>query len=236
MSSESWFYAHDGEQHGPVTTAVLQEMAGTGRLGREDLVWSEGMEEWVPAGSRAELFGFGGAEPAAAPTATVGYATPASLSYFHGGALPAEYAGFWHRFVAFIIDGVILWIPGFLFQIAVRSLAVVKPAVPFHSRSIIVFAPAAGLWGADVVVRWLYYALFEASHFQATPGKMALGLVVTDETGHRIGFGRATGRYFAKLISALILYIGFMMAGWTEKKQALHDILASTLVLKKRVA
>jgi len=85
-------------------------------------------------------------------------------------------------------------------------------------------------------VRWLYYALFEASHFQATPGKMALGLVVTDETGHRIGFGRATGRYFAKLISALILYIGFMMAGWTEKKQALHDILASTLVLKKRVA
>jgi uncharacterized RDD family membrane protein YckC len=94
----------------------------------------------------------------------------------------------------------------------------------------------AGAWAADMVMRWLYYAFFEASEFQATPGKMALGLIVTDEEGVRIGFGRATGRYFGKILSGLILYIGFMMAGWTQKKQALHDILAKTLVVRKGIA
>ena len=62
---------------------------------------------------------------------------------------------------------------------------------------------------------------------------MALGLLVTDRQGNRIGFGRATGRYFGKIISALILFIGFMMAGWTERKQALHDMMADTLVVRK---
>jgi uncharacterized RDD family membrane protein YckC len=73
----------------------------------------------------------------------------------------------------------------------------------------------------------------ESSARQATLGKMALGIVVTDLDGNRIGFGRATGRYFAKILSALILLIGFIMAAFTQKKQGLHDIIAGTLVVKK---
>jgi uncharacterized RDD family membrane protein YckC len=85
---------------------------------------------------------------------------------------------------------------------------------------------------ASLMMNWLYYALFESSSKQATLGKMVCKLVVTDERGSRIGFGRATGRYFGKIISGLILCIGYMMAGWTERKQALHDTMAGTLVIK----
>jgi uncharacterized RDD family membrane protein YckC len=84
-----------------------------------------------------------------------------------------------------------------------------------------------------LILQWLYYALMESSNKQATLGKLALGIVVTDLSGGRISFGRATGRYFGKIISGLILYIGFIMAGLTEKKQALHDIMASCLVVLK---
>jgi uncharacterized RDD family membrane protein YckC len=81
---------------------------------------------------------------------------------------------------------------------------------------------------------WLYHALLESSEWQATAGKKALGLAVTDLAGHRISFARASGRHFGKIISGLIpLGIGYILAGLTEKKQAIHDMLASCLVLRK---
>jgi uncharacterized RDD family membrane protein YckC len=83
------------------------------------------------------------------------------------------------------------------------------------------------------VINWLYFTILESSPKQATLGKMALGIVVTDLNGNRISFGRANGRYWSKIISSMILLIGYMMAGFTEKKQALHDIMAGTLVVKK---
>jgi uncharacterized RDD family membrane protein YckC len=73
----------------------------------------------------------------------------------------------------------------------------------------------------------------ESSARQATLGKMALKLAVTDLEGERIGFGRATGRYFAKFLSWLTLLVGFFMAGFTQRKQGLHDILAKTLVISR---
>ncbi|MER3416968.1 MAG: hypothetical protein C4297_12250 [Gemmataceae bacterium] len=73
----------------------------------------------------------------------------------------------------------------------------------------------------------------ESSRTQATLGKMALGITVTDLEGNRIGFGKATGRFFGKIISALIFYIGFVMAAFTEKKQGLHDMMAGCLVVNK---
>jgi uncharacterized RDD family membrane protein YckC len=83
------------------------------------------------------------------------------------------------------------------------------------------------------VATWLYFALMESSAKGATLGKMALGIKVTDLTGSKISFGRATGRYFGKIISGAILYIGYIMAGFTQQKQALHDIMAGTLVINK---
>ncbi len=85
-----------------------------------------------------------------------------------------------------------------------------------------------------IVVTWLYFAAMESSAQQGTLGKMALGLFVTDLQGHRVTFGRASGRFFAKIITGLIpFFIGYIMAGFTAKKQALHDMIASCLVLKK---
>jgi uncharacterized RDD family membrane protein YckC len=80
---------------------------------------------------------------------------------------------------------------------------------------------------------WIYEAIMLSSEQQATLGKMAMGIMVTDLAGRRITFARATGRHFAKWISALILGIGFLMAAFSEKKQALHDMMAETLVVTK---
>ena len=84
-----------------------------------------------------------------------------------------------------------------------------------------------------MIAVWLYFALMESSGKGATLGKMALGIKVTDLNGNGISFGTATGRFFGKMISGVILYIGFIMAGFTEKKQALHDIMAGCLVVNK---
>ena len=91
-----------------------------------------------------------------------------------------------------------------------------------------------GFFGIIFVVSWLYYALSESSSWQATLGKKILNLKVTDISGQPISFGRASGRYFAKIITGMIpLMIGYIMAGFTEKKQAIHDMIASCLVLRK---
>ncbi len=84
-----------------------------------------------------------------------------------------------------------------------------------------------------LVLEWLYYSLMESSAWQGTLGKKALGLRVTDLQGNRVSFGRATGRFFARIISSFTLLIGYIMAGFTEKKQALHDIIASCLVIRQ---
>lgn len=142
-----------------------------------------------------------------------------------------QYAGFWLRLVAAIIDGLVLLIPGaaigFVFGLLL-ALALANKVRPAELSLI------ANLMGNAIGIglRWIYEATMESSRYQATVGKMALGLKVTDLEGRRISFGRASGRYFAKMLSALICMIGFIMAGFTEKKQALHDMLAGTLVVR----
>jgi uncharacterized RDD family membrane protein YckC len=125
-----------------------------------------------------------------------------------------EYAGFWLRFVAAIIDGLIVFAVNWLFTLLMKD-------------------NKAGSFVVSVIIGWLYYALQESSSRQATFGKLALGICVTDISHKRISFARATGRHFAKWISAIILFIGFIMVAFTEKKQGLHDMLADTLVVKR---
>ena len=84
----------------------------------------------------------------------------------------------------------------------------------------------------SIIVIWMYFAGMESSEMQATVGKIALGVRVTDLEGERISFGRATIRYFSGILSVLILCIGFLMVAFTSKKQALHDMIAGTLVVK----
>ena len=136
-----------------------------------------------------------------------------------------EYAGFGSRLVASIIDGllvsVVFWTAYFIFFTDFQG----------SSDNIPVWYLVFFL--ITYIIPWLYYALMEASSKQATLGKMALGIKVTDEAGNRISFGKATGRHFGKILSALILYIGYIMIAFTGKKQGLHDILAGTLVVKR---
>lgn len=124
-----------------------------------------------------------------------------------------KYAGFWIRFCAAIIDGMV-FIPLGIVIAAVDTVNVFSSWTVFN-------------W----VVGWLYFALMESGGWQATIGKRLVGIRVTDLSGNRITFGRATARYFAKILSWLTLYIGYFMVAVTEKKQGLHDMIAGTLVL-----
>lgn len=148
--------------------------------------------------------------------------------------LNTQYAGFWKRFLAIFIDGIILAITGSIFGAIVGTIVrLVLGSAGADPQTIQIIAQCMG-FAIGSILRLLYFTIMESSPLQATVGKMALGIIVTDETGNRISFMRANGRYFAKILSALILYIGFMMAGFTERKQALHDIIASTYVINKK--
>ena len=155
------------------------------------------------------------------------------------------YAGFWWRFLAFIIDDIILGVVNFILLVplwasmgfSVFSMSQWYDRHPVDDEAAL--AMIAPLFGViiltsllSIVIQWLYFAVMESSKHQGTLGKLALGIKVTDMNGDRISFGRATGRYFGKIISGMIIYIGYIMAGLTEKKQALHDMMASCLVIK----
>lgn len=158
------------------------------------------------------------------------------------GQKEVRYAGFWLRFVAYIIDDFILGFVGFLISLPFIG-GIIFSAVgignnPESTEKLVtgvvgILGSVIGLIVIIAVLGWLYYALMESSRTQGTLGKMALGLKVTDLEGKPVSFGRATGRYFGKIISGMILYIGYILAGLTEKKQALHDIMASCLVVRK---
>jgi len=158
------------------------------------------------------------------------------------------YAGFWLRVVASILDGLIIGLPMVIiimiivlssgFGAFVRGIPhPPNPPDPDEVASALgaAFFVGIGFFVLAVIVgKWLYYALFESSSWQATPGKKVLNIFVTDINGAPVTFGRATGRYFSRFVTGLIpLGIGYMLAGLTERKQALHDMIASTLVLRR---
>ncbi len=154
------------------------------------------------------------------------------------------YAGFWLRFVAHLIDGLILSVGVFALVIPLLFLTGLAAAAENMSHHwdgqwspavIAVIVSLALTFGAVAIVfHWLYFAYLESGAQQATWGKQALGLYVTDTAAERTSFGRASGRFFAKIVSGLIpLGIGFIMAGFTERKQALHDMIAGCLVLRR---
>jgi len=142
------------------------------------------------------------------------------------------YGGFWMRVLAYIVDGIVLNI-AFGIIGAVVGISLI-PADPAKIDPIEFMANMGSFQLVAVVVTWLYFALMESSPRGATVGKMVVGLRVVDEQGNRLSFLRATGRFFAKFISAVILMIGFLMVAFDDRKRGLHDIIAGTLVVKTR--
>jgi uncharacterized RDD family membrane protein YckC len=199
----------------------------------------------APAGAAAAVAASAAGLPDYAPVAT---ATPGAVARYTPatGAMlfvPPAYAGFWLRFLAYIIDNIVL---GVIFGV-VALLAIAAIGVDYFRAMIQGLQDGNGEFPValvsailiaallSAVVSWIYHAWMESSQYQGTLGKMALGLIVTDLNDQPVTFGRATGRFFAKIITGLIpLGIGYIMAGFTEKKQALHDMIASCLVLRKR--
>jgi uncharacterized RDD family membrane protein YckC len=181
---------------------------------------------------------------AAAAVAPVGAPPVAAAGAVSPHWLPPvtrAYAGFWLRFVAHIIDSLLLGVVVMAIIIPLGLLSglsgfirSIRPNEPPDPALIMAFVSSMALLaGLSILGSWLYNAYFESSEWQGTLGKKALNLIVTDMDGNRISFGRASGRFFAKIISGLIpLGIGYILAGFTEKKQALHDMIASCLVLR----
>ena len=136
-----------------------------------------------------------------------------------------NYAGFWKRFAAAFID--------LLITTAIGGFAVAIVGLLYAaSTGTVVGAEFAGLI-AGALVKWIYSSTFESSAKQATLGKMALGIKVTNIDGTRIGFGTATLRHFGKIVSFSTLFIGYILVAFTEKKQGLHDKMAGCLVVNK---
>jgi uncharacterized RDD family membrane protein YckC len=183
--------------------------------------------------------------PMGAPVAPMPGGMVAIPAYAVSAAVPpVEYAGFWLRLVALVIDNVVLGLGFFLVVIPLLFLAGFRRFfdefhpdetmndIGFFMLIVFLFLAATGA----LVLTWLYHALMECSEWQATLGKKALGLVVTDKAGQRVSFGRATGRHFAKTITNLASFgigLGYLMAAFTAKKQALHDMLSGCLVLRR---
>ena len=291
MSADAWYYASGSQQIGPVTTDVLRQLIGSGQVRADDLVWSDGMANWAAAGSMGALSDVlriapapaPGAGPAWAPTyppvsgaAPGAYAPGSGLNYYTPPTAVAgryaEYAGFWIRFGAWIIDFLVTIVASAFAGMLVGGIiggvmGASGPTSPAEIRD-------AVTWPARIagsVVTWLYAHSSTrlvitlpggtrncncwnkecfgvgsksgtarissinctVSAKQATLGKMAVGIYVTNERGERIGFGRATARYVASILSALILGIGYLMVAFTDRKQGLHDMIAGTLVFKR---
>jgi Predicted membrane protein/domain len=143
------------------------------------------------------------------------------------------YGGFWRRVVAYIIDSIVLNIALGILG-AILGIGMMPMTALGANPDLIGGAVVLSSIGLSFLLNWLYFAVLECSSWQATVGKLVMGLVVTDQGGERIGFGRATGRYFAKILSSLILLVGFIMVAFTERKQGLHDLIAGTLVYETR--
>jgi len=142
------------------------------------------------------------------------YASTSETLTFGNKELGINYAGFWLRLAAAVIDGLILLIP-FVICVVISGT---NPLIFYFL-----------IW----IVGFAYFAYLESSPKMATFGKEAMGLIVTNMDGSQLTFKQASIRYIGKLLSLVILYGGFIMIGFTEKKQGLHDMIAKTLVVKK---
>ncbi|MBS0226779.1 MAG: RDD family protein [Proteobacteria bacterium] len=166
-------------------------------------------------------------DPYAAPRAAIG--TTNALPVRGGHVVDA---GFWKRVAAYIIDGVLLGVVGYAVQLPLLL------AIGFNASSL-----AQGNFGSmtifglllayliPIAIQATYYAWFHSSDRQATLGKRAIGIKVTGMQGERISFARGIGRYFAFLLSGFTFGIGYVLAAFTDRKQALHDMIASTYVV-----
>ena len=166
-------------------------------------------------------------QPTGAPTSAPATQPPHPAQT---GAI-GEYSGFWLRFVAFLIDEII-W--NLLVTLVVVLLVMYAFAAVMAGGNIVAVILIVILAGFGITLGWYFYhAYCESSDWQGSIGKRALGLYVTDAQGGRLTFGRALARNFSIMISHMTMGVGYIMAGFTKKKQALHDMVADCVVCRR---
>jgi uncharacterized RDD family membrane protein YckC len=224
-----WYYIKDGRRLGPVPDASIRAWLETGFLGGGDLLWRSGMTDWARI---SELPEFGARGPAGRDSGAPG----AGPDPFLIGTAPPPpegcrgYAGFWLRAGAYLIDVFILSLVLLIFW-----RPQVKPDMtPEQMMEMMKQLQAnVALMVGQFLLSWAYWSLLESSPWQATLGKKAFHLKVTDLDGRRLTFLRASLRQVAKVISEFTFLLGFVLAAFTPRKQALHDLLARCLVVRK---
>lgn len=144
-----------------------------------------------------------------------------------GTAGDLRYAGFWIRFGAKFIDGIILWVVNFATTMAITFLIASN-----NSPQMAIVAAVMNVC-IQIGIGIAYNIYFLSGKYQATPGKMACGLKVVTADGDKISAGRAVGRYFAEMLSGMILMIGYIMAAFDDEKRTLHDRICNTRVVFK---
>ncbi len=237
---EIWI-GRDGERHGPYKEEDVRQWLASGQVNGQDLGWYEGLADWQPLSVLLPDV----TPPPSAPSAV----TPPPAAWHHAPTTVAleDHAGFWRRVAAYILDAIVLYIPSQLVMNmmggAAAKAAMEQAAIAAAGNPHLILAAQqhfyATMWPAMLVntlIAWAYFAGLESSPWQATVGKLALGIRVTDLHGQRISLPRALGRYLAKFLSVFTLGFGFLMVVWTRRKQGLHDMVVDTLVLNGRAS
>ena len=237
----NWYYALNGQQLGPVSEQQLSQLIASGTLNSSTLAWREGMGDWQPIGvacpsalglAQADAPQIGGvAVPVAQKDILVQQMREGVANVLPGSM---AYGGFWIRFVAKFIDGLILMIPQFGSQFLITTLMTgsIQPEAGAAPDARIMVAALLSIC-VNVLIQGTYTILL-VSKYGATWGKMAVGLKVVTESGGPITLGRSVGRFFAEWLSSLTLTIGYIIAAFDQEKRALHDHVCSTRVLKVR--
>jgi uncharacterized RDD family membrane protein YckC len=234
----------DNVPTGPFTRTQIAEKLQSAEFSLDSLAFIEGLSQWTPL---RDILAKVDAASDLSSGATLSVALPVNApAYSYAATMQPPghlvYAGFWPRVVAHILDNMIVSVPfvfiwfgivvsvvgfGVFTQFAQQNAT--GPSAAFIGTVIILYLSL--ILGRFILV-WLYHALLESGPHQSTWGKRALGLKVTSFTGGRISFGHASGRYFSTLITNMTMGIGYLMVAFTDRKQALHDMIAGTLVIR----
>ena len=238
----SWYYAENNERRGPFDEAAFEELVANGVVKPETSVWRDGQADWMPYGKVSAGTTQIGTGSEMGVCSESGKSFPRNeLVEIDGHLVSAEYknvvlqrlregvgsgervyAGFWIRFGAKFVDGFILNVAGAILGFVIgMGLTGDKQAATIINMVVTLLLNAG-------------YMIYFTGKFGATPGKMACKLEVIRADGSPMTYGRATGRYFAELLSAFTLGIGYLMVISDAEKRALHDRICDTRVVRKQ--
>ena len=234
-----WHYAdRNHQQCGPVDDAELVRLFRNGDIGLDSLVWHSALPQWQALGDFSESLGLQAAAPVSPASPASPYVPPASEvlgeePVINGGEV--VYAGFWKRVAAYTIDSIVVGMVGGIMGGVIGGVLGVMllggGGTSANTSGMLIIQGLANLAGIALGVA--YFGWMHSSSSMATLGKMAIGIKVVREDGTRISFLRGMGRYFALIVSSIPLGLGFVMAGFTERKRALHDMMCDTVVVDK---